>query len=63
MSVWELDNGIILQLVTPESFDKLPDGQVLMDIFGNIITKGKDDIDKDTRFGYMAVGYPVTTKE
>lgn len=51
----ELD-GRILELVTPEEFEALPDGTVLYSIIGERVTKGVDDIDDDTRAGYIAFG-------
>jgi len=45
-----------LWLFTPEEFHKLPDGIELVSINGNKAIKGKDYIDQDTRFGYLAYG-------
>lgn len=45
-----------LMLFTPEEFAKLPNGTKLEAIDGEIVTKGIDRIDNDTRFGCMAYG-------
>lgn len=45
-----------LWLFTPEEFHKLPDGTELVSINGFKAVKGKDPIDQDTRFGYIAYG-------
>jgi len=38
-------------------YNVLPDGVDLYSIFGGQYIKGKDDIDKDIRFGCMAYGF------
>lgn len=50
------DEEHTLWLVTPEEFRKLPDGFVLTCIDDTTATKGKDNIDMDTRFGHIAYG-------
>jgi hypothetical protein len=45
-----------LALFTPEEYEQLPDGTELYSIGGKKLIKGKDYIDQDTRFGYLAVG-------
>ena len=46
-----------LELFTPEEFDQLPDGTELYSIMKDkTVIKGKDYIDMDTRFGYLAYG-------
>ena len=45
-----------LYLLTPEEFAQLPDGTELESISGNVKIKGKDVIDQDTRWGYLAFG-------
>lgn len=45
-----------LWLFTEEEFKKLPDGMELECISGIKAIKGKDNIDMDTRFGYIAYG-------
>ncbi len=45
-----------LWLFTPVEFDKLPDGIELKCIDGTFKVKGRDEIDMDTRFGYIAYG-------
>jgi hypothetical protein len=53
MKSWD-GNGLVL--LTLDEFNKLPDGIVLECIDGSFVTKGKDYIDDDTRFGYLAFG-------
>jgi hypothetical protein len=55
MGAW-WDDERTLWLVTPEEFERLPDGFVLTCIDGETAIKGKDAIDNDTRFGHMAYG-------
>ena len=48
--------------ITPEQFNSLPDGTELrewslVDRTENIVIKGKDYIDDDTRYGFMAFGF------
>lgn len=45
-----------LYLFTPEEYDQLPDGIELSCIDDTTSIKGKDVIDQDTRFGYLAFG-------
>lgn len=45
-----------LHLLTPDEFSKLPDGFELESILGSKVIKGKDEIDDDTRAGYLAYG-------
>jgi len=51
-----LNHGKKIMLVTPEEFKALPNGTVLLDIFGTPHVKGRDEIDQDTRFGHLAFG-------
>jgi hypothetical protein len=53
---WRLPNGEEFDLLTPEEFRDLPDGIELLSIFGERVVKGRDDIDDDTRYGYVAYG-------
>jgi hypothetical protein len=62
---WKLDedegHGVsprVIHLITPEEFETLPDGEVLLSITGGSATKGKDYIDNDTRGGMLAYGLP-----
>ena len=55
MGAW-WDDEETLWLVTPEEFDRLPNGFVLTCIDGSTAIKGKDKIDGDTRFGHIAYG-------
>ena len=50
------DENDELWLFTPEEFDQLPDGIELTNIVGTRATKGRDEIDQDVRFGYLAWG-------
>ena len=50
------EDGKTLMLLTPEEFDKLPNGTKLTAIDGEEVIKGKGSIDKDVRFGHMAYG-------
>jgi hypothetical protein len=45
-----------LWLFTIEEFNQLPDGIGLKCIDGEIVIKGKDYIDLDTRFNHIAYG-------
>lgn len=54
--LWELKDGRKFNLVTPREFHALKDGTQLLCIDGKTYTKGKDEIDEDTRGGYMAFG-------
>lgn len=58
---WKLKNGEIINLVTLEKFKKLKKGTKLVCIDGTTVIKGKDEIDDDTRFGYMAYGILAPT--
>jgi hypothetical protein len=55
MGAW-WDDERTLWLVTPEEFERLPDGFVLTSIDGETAIKGKDEIDDDVRFGHIAYG-------
>jgi hypothetical protein len=56
MQLWSKDSG--LYLFTVEEFNQLPDGIALESISGatKYYIKGKDKVDLDTRFGYLAFG-------
>lgn len=54
MRLW--DEKTKLYLLTPSEFEQLPDGVVLTCIDDSTVVKGKDHIDDDTRFGYLAFG-------
>jgi hypothetical protein len=57
--MWVLSRGekdVILWQLTPEEFKNAPDGTVLWDITGLRHIKGKNYIDQDTRYGYIAFG-------
>jgi hypothetical protein len=56
MHPWEDNGSGRLYLFTEAEFNKLPDGIVLESIMGDKVIKGKDYIDLDQRFGYLAYG-------
>jgi hypothetical protein len=53
---WKLDDGRIIDLVTPNEFESLPHGTVFVSIDGERVIKSVDDIDDDTRAGFLAFG-------
>jgi hypothetical protein len=59
MNKWTLPDGSVLRLVTPAELAALPDGTALRCIDGEVVVKGQDAIDGDTRFGYLAFGLPA----
>lgn len=51
-----------IDLITPEHFEKLPDGAVLIRALdGRQVAKGQDSIDLDTRRGMIYFGLPTQT--
>ncbi len=50
------ENGKILCLLTPDELAKYPDGTSFECIDGTFAVKGRDYIDDDTRYGYLAYG-------
>lgn len=64
MSIWKLDDSWIastlkgkkIKLLTPEQFSQLPPGTKVVTIAGEEKIVGKDELDDDTRFGYLAFG-------
>ena len=56
MNEWKFADGRIIWLLTEEEFQALPNGTKLISIFGEVVTKGIDYIDMDTRGGYIAFG-------
>lgn len=54
---WDLGGGRFVRLLTPAELPRVPDGTVLHTINDRVITKGKDKIDGDQRFGYLACGF------
>ncbi len=59
----ENQNSPSIYLITPEEFEKLPNGTKLIDIFGKEFIKGKHEIDtKETRCGYLPIGFLRNTK-
>lgn len=57
---WTLDDGRRLKLLTPEELKSVPDGTVLVDVMGAWVVKGRDHIDGDTRYGYLAYGTVIS---
>lgn len=53
---WKLKDGRTIRLITPTELKFLHDGEVLYSIDGDVHILGKDPIDDDTRFGYLAYG-------
>jgi len=51
---WKLPTGEQIRLLTLEELKGLPDGTVLVDIFGQRTVTGSDEIDTDTRSGFVA---------
>jgi hypothetical protein len=56
-SPWKLDDGSRIQLITPAELATLAPGTVLRCIDGINVVVGKDTIDDDTRYGYLAFGF------
>jgi hypothetical protein len=46
----------VIELQTPDQIAALPDGTVLRSISGEVVVKGRDYIDDDTRAGRTAYG-------
>ncbi len=53
---WKLGDGRVIDLVTPDLCAALTDGTVLIGIDGRQVVKGKDLIDSDTHYGFLAYG-------
>ena len=56
MNDWQLDDGRVIRLLTQSELDALPEGTEVICIDGTKLIKGKDYLDNDTRFGYLAYG-------
>lgn len=54
---WKTGKGFSIDLISPEQLSSLKDGTVLYNIFGEEKIVGKDNIDGDTRGGYLAYGF------
>jgi len=46
-----------LMLLPPSELEALPDGTIVIDIWGNPCIKGKDHMDNETRGGVTAYGF------
>ncbi len=57
-----LNSGQKVKLLTPSEFKATPDGTVLYCISGEVVVKGKDYIDYNTRNGYLAYGVKLAFK-
>ena len=57
---WELDDGRVITLITPKEAESIDDSTYLVDIEGTLVTMKEIRRigDFDTRFGYMAYGFP-----
>jgi hypothetical protein len=55
-TMWTLNDGTKILLLTPEAFGLLEDGTEVISIHGQRALKGVHQIDEDTRYGYMAWG-------
>jgi hypothetical protein len=53
LRMWD-DHGLLL--IPLDLFERVPNGAVLTSITGDIVQKGKDYIDTDTRGGLLAFG-------
>lgn len=54
---------VVLKLLTPAQFEKVPDGTELVSIFGERKIKGKDECHPDElRGGFMSVGFIEDSK-
>ena len=53
---WKLKDGRTIYLIKETDLRDIPKGTILHDIFGERAEVGKDDIDLDTRGGYLAYG-------
>ena len=53
---WPLDDGRMIYLLTPTGFRHVKKGQRLVNILGEVKIKGKDEIDMDTRMGFLSIG-------
>jgi hypothetical protein len=62
MAKWKLDDGRVLELLTPDQFKALPEFAELVCIDGTTAVKGRDLIDDDTRGGRMAYGQVVAVE-
>lgn len=54
---WTLDDGRVIQLITPDTLKNLDKGTKLICINGSTYTVGVDVIDDDTRGGLLAFGH------
>ena len=59
VAMWDQSERPILLLLNLPLFEGLPNGTILHSINGETAVKGKDDIDLDTRGGFIAWGIQV----
>ncbi|MFA6526746.1 MAG: hypothetical protein WCT26_05070 [Candidatus Buchananbacteria bacterium] len=52
-----VEDGVGVWLITPDQFEQLPDGTKLTSIVGDQVIKGRDQIDLETRGGYISFGF------
>ena len=57
---YTLDDGRMIRLLTQSELDALPNGTEVICIDGNTLVKGKEYLDEDTRFGFLAYGLLLT---
>lgn len=55
-NTWVLRDGRIIFLLRPEQLAHLPPGTELVTISGRLLIVGTDEVDTDTRGGYLACG-------
>ena len=59
---WTLDDGRVIALLLPDDVEHLDVGTELLTINGERATVGRDEIDNDTRGGYLAYGRIITDR-
>lgn len=63
MTIWKLEDRREIRLITPIELKGLPKNTILYDIFGEQAIVGEDEIDLDTRGGYLAYGFLQKVKQ
>jgi len=59
---YRTDDGRLIDLIRPGHFSRLPNDTTLMSISGHEVRKGLDNIDGDTRNGFMSYGVPSSSR-